>query len=181
MESKLNRLHIDMPKSQYAQSTLEPAKPKDVVDSWEEDVSSESDTEPQTPLESPDHTLKPITSNTAMPNVPPPTPMLPKSGTGYVDWQPATALGGGRPQSYAQQPSQDALDEQRKRPEKTTAAAGRMIAAGLGLKAPKKTEEQRKYDRATREQEIRRKNREKEDKEREKLEDEKAKAAVWDS
>jgi hypothetical protein len=56
-----------------------------------------------------------------------------------------------------------------------------MIAAGLGVRAPKKTEEQRKYDRAVKEQEIRRKNREKQNLERERVEDERAKAAVWDS
>ncbi len=56
-----------------------------------------------------------------------------------------------------------------------------MIAAGLGIKAPKKTEEQKQYDRAVREQEIRRKNKEKEDREREREADEKLKAAVWDS
>jgi hypothetical protein len=56
-----------------------------------------------------------------------------------------------------------------------------MIAASLGLKAPKKTEEQRKYDRAMKEQEIKRRSREKELKEQEALDDEKAKAAVWDA
>jgi hypothetical protein len=56
-----------------------------------------------------------------------------------------------------------------------------MIAAGLGVRAPKKTEEQREYDRAVREQEIKRKNREREDRERERNEDERAKNAVWDS
>ncbi|KAK2932270.1 hypothetical protein FoTM2_006728 [Fusarium oxysporum f. sp. vasinfectum] len=35
-----------------------------------------------------------------------------------------------------------------KRPEKTDAVARRMIAAGLGLKAPKQTEEQRAYQRS---------------------------------
>lgn len=49
------------------------------------------------------------------------------------------------------------------------------------MKAPKKTEEQRQYDRAMREQEIRRRNKEKEEKEREREADEKAKAAIWDS
>jgi hypothetical protein len=56
-----------------------------------------------------------------------------------------------------------------------------MIAAGLGVRAPKKTDEQRQYDRAVKEQEIKRKNREKEDQERERVEDEKARNAVWDS
>ena len=56
-----------------------------------------------------------------------------------------------------------------------------MIAAGLGVRAPKKTDEQRQYDRAVKEQEIKRKNREKEDRERAQVEDEKARNAVWDA
>jgi len=56
-----------------------------------------------------------------------------------------------------------------------------MIAGALGIKAPKKTEEQKQYDKALKDAEIKRKNREKEQRERERLEDEKAKAAVWDS
>lgn len=70
--------------------------------------------------------------------------------------------------------------EERRRPEKSTAVAGRLIAGALGVKAPKKTEEQRAYERSIREQEIRRQNREKEQREKERLDDEKAKASVWD-
>lgn len=55
-----------------------------------------------------------------------------------------------------------------------------MIAAGLGVKAPKKTEEQKQYDRAVKEQEIKRKNREREERERQLADEERAKAAVWD-
>jgi hypothetical protein len=55
-----------------------------------------------------------------------------------------------------------------------------MIAAGLGMKPQKKTDEQKLYDRAVKEQEIKRRNREKEDKEREREAEEKIKAAVWD-
>jgi hypothetical protein len=50
----------------------------------------------------------------------------------------------------------------------------------LGVRAPKRSEEQRKYDRAMKEQEIRRKNKEKEDLKRKQEEAEKAKAAMWD-
>ena len=35
-----------------------------------------------------------------------------------------------------------------KRPEKTTAVAGRMIAAGLGVRAPMRTDEVREFDKA---------------------------------
>ena len=55
-----------------------------------------------------------------------------------------------------------------------------MIAGALGIRAPKRTEEQRKYDRAVKEQEIKRRNREREEREQEREEEEKAKNAVWD-
>ena len=67
-----------------------------------------------------------------------------------------------------------------KRPEKSTAVASRLIAAGLGVKAPRRTEEQREYDRAVREQERKRKEREIEERNREKERVERAKAAVWE-
>jgi hypothetical protein len=54
-----------------------------------------------------------------------------------------------------------------------------MIAGALGLKAPKKTEEQRAYDRAVKEKEMKRRNLEKEAAARAKEEAEKAKSAVW--
>jgi hypothetical protein len=50
----------------------------------------------------------------------------------------------------------------------------------LGVRAPKRTEGQRAYDRAIKEQEIRRRNREREEEAKRKEEEEKAKAAVWD-
>lgn len=54
-----------------------------------------------------------------------------------------------------------------------------MIAGALGVKAPKKTEEQKAYDRAIKEKEIKRRNQDKEAAARAKEEAEKAKAAVW--
>jgi hypothetical protein len=67
-----------------------------------------------------------------------------------------------------------------KRPEKTTAVAGRMIAAGLGVRAPKRTEEEKEFDRAMREKERKRRAEEKEKEKRETEEREKRKKAVWD-
>jgi len=55
-----------------------------------------------------------------------------------------------------------------------------MIAAGLGVKVPKRTEEQRAYDRAVKEQEIKRRNHEKAVEEKQKEEAERAKRAIWD-
>ena len=67
-----------------------------------------------------------------------------------------------------------------RRQEKTDAVAKRLIVGALGLKAPKKTEEQRAYDRAVREKEMRRRNREKEEEERRRVEAERAKVSVWE-
>jgi hypothetical protein len=55
-----------------------------------------------------------------------------------------------------------------------------MIAGALGVRAPKKTEEQKLYDRAVREKEIKRRNKEKEETARKVEEAERAKAAVWE-
>lgn len=67
-----------------------------------------------------------------------------------------------------------------KRQEKTDAVARRMIAGALGIRAPKKTEEERAYERAVREEVIKKQKREKEEKVREEEEREKAKRSVWE-
>lgn len=153
----------------------------EVAESWEDE---ELDSGTETPTEAPGPSLKQINSNDDPPGPPPPTPISPAQSNPLYDWSPAHQLGGGRPQPVSGSgpgtPRSDS-DSERKRPEKTTATAGRMIAASLGLKAPKKTEEQRQYERATKEQEIKRRNREKEMKEQESVDDEKAKAAMWTS
>jgi hypothetical protein len=66
------------------------------------------------------------------------------------------------------------------RPEKTDAVAKRLIAGALGVRAPKKTEEQRAYERAVKEKEVKRRNGEKEAKIRAEEEAKRAKAAAWD-
>lgn len=67
-----------------------------------------------------------------------------------------------------------------RRPEKTNAVAGRLIAGALGVRAPKKTDEQRAYDRAVREKEQKRRDLEKEEAKRKEEEIAKAKAAAWE-
>lgn len=147
----------------------------DVAESWDAESLSSSDTETETPNLS--HFNKRNDENWAIPNAPPPTPISPSSrfSTGFPDWGTNASLSS-RPQlSLARDP-----DEERRRPEKSTAVAGRLIAGALGVKPPKKTEEQRKYERAVKEQEIKRKNKEKGVKEKEKEDEERAKASVWD-
>jgi hypothetical protein len=63
-----------------------------------------------------------------------------------------------------------------KRPDKTTSTASRMIAGALGVKAPRKGEEMRAFEKAAMEKEKMR--REKERSERE--EEERRKRTVWD-
>lgn len=183
MESKLPGLHIDLP----AAPRSKPAgKKEEVIESWEDD-DLPSPVEDISNTDTPDgegSSLKPVESGDPALKPPPPTPISPGNGEHLIDWSPAGVLGGGRPRAYTPPTSsipQSGSDRERRRPEKTTATASRLIAAGLGMKAPKKTEEQKQYDQAVREQEIRRRNKDKEEKEREREADEKAKAAVWDS
>jgi hypothetical protein len=58
--------------------------------------------------------------------------------------------------------------------------AGRLIAGALGVRAPKRTEEEREFDRVMREKERKRRAEEKERGRREDEERERRKKAVWD-
>ncbi|KAL6251214.1 hypothetical protein RBB50_001422 [Rhinocladiella similis] len=186
MESKLANLHIDLP--QTSSKPTPKSKKEEIVDSWEDDGDlSSPDDGVATPVDGAEPSLRSAAARDPALKPPPPTPISPPLGSGgeqYMNWQPAQVLGGGRPRPYSpaslSTPTGSDREREQRRPEKTTAAASRMIAAGLGMKVPKKTEEQRQYDRAIREQEARRKNREKEDREREREADEKLKAAMWD-
>ncbi|OAL37292.1 hypothetical protein AYO20_03468 [Fonsecaea nubica] len=182
---KAPELHIRLPNPRPPPSMK---KAEQVIESWEDDDPSspvEGDSNTHTPVEGSGLSLKQSESADPALRPPPPTPIVPNNGGQYIDWSPAQVLGGGRPSTRPFTPSgastpQNDSDREQRRPEKTTATASRMIAAGLGLKAPKKTEEQRQYDRAVREQEMKRRSKEKEERAREREADEKAKAAVWD-
>lgn len=178
MESKRSGLHVDLPAGPKSQVV---AKKDEVVESWEDDdLSSLEDT--QTPTDGSGSELKPVLSKDPALKPPPPTPISPENSDQRIDWAPAQVLGGGRPRPYSPLAPSTPTDSDReqRRPETTTATASRLIAAGLGIKPPKKTEEQRQYDRAVREKELRRKTREKEEKEREREAEERARAAVWE-
>lgn len=58
--------------------------------------------------------------------------------------------------------------------------AGRLIAGALGVRAPKRTEEEREYDRVVREKEKKRREEERDRERREKEEAERRKKAVWE-
>ena len=67
-----------------------------------------------------------------------------------------------------------------KRPEKTTSTAARLIAAGLGQRAPRRTEEERKYDQAMRVQEKKKRDAAKAEEQKKKDDLEKAKKSIWE-
>lgn len=166
VSSSLKNLSIDTKDEPSVLSKKPAAKKakktkKVVADSWEDsDSDSDSDAEPEAQPES----NKPTSTTTPAP--PPPTPMSPVGG---LPWESSSGSPGHR-----------AGTDPDKRPEKTDAVARRMIAAGLGLKAPKQTEEQRAYQRSVREQEKKRREQEKEEEKKRQADVEKAKAAIWD-
>jgi len=133
-----------------------------VADSWEEDEEDDSG----------DDTDRPISPqrSTSYPSAPPPTPISPSYATDdFVS-------------PYGYRAGVDGPSERggAGRPEKTDAVAKRLIAGALGVRTPKMTEEQRAYDRAVKEKEVKRREKEKEAKAKAEIEAEKAKLAVWD-
>jgi hypothetical protein len=165
MESKLQKLSLQRDKPNVQPAKPESKSPKAVAESWEDEVeSSDSDTEI-------DEATRPP-ARSPVPNAPPPTPISPTSPFQLWDPQDSIPLSTG---------TRDGDAESGRRPEKSTAVAGRLIAAGLGMRAPKKTEEQRAYDKAVRENEIRRRMKEKESKEKEREDTVKARSAIWES
>ncbi|KAJ5519753.1 hypothetical protein N7463_000206 [Penicillium fimorum] len=140
---------------------------KPVADSWEDeaDLSAPEGEDAQPNDEDTTPVLSPTVSAEG-PLDPPPTPISPQVS---APWMARAAS----PASVQGAPT--------RRPEKQTAVAERMIAGALGIRAPKRTEQQRAYDRSVKEQEIRRRNREREEKAKVKEEEEKMKASIWSS
>ncbi|KAH7089204.1 hypothetical protein FB567DRAFT_327243 [Paraphoma chrysanthemicola] len=174
--STLSHLQLS---TKVPQKPAEKPKSKPVADSWDEE-SSGSDTETEiepskASASSPRDSLEPIStisSNDLSPHPPPPTPASP-TPFDFPDNVPYGATRS-RGDSGVGRAGSD------KRPEKTTAVAGRLIAGALGVRAPKRTDEEREYDRVMREKERKRRTEEKEREKREKEEAEARKKAVWD-
>lgn len=170
MESTLERLSLKDTRKGPLLKSKEKTKPP-VADSWEEDDDSEgTETEP-------------TSRSSEIPDAPPPTPASPNSSA-FSGWPteqeyPRTdsVPYGAR---YVPSQSRGPSEAPSSRPEKQTAVAGRLIAGALGVRAPKKTDEQRAYDKAVKEKELKRRNKAREDEARAREEEEKAKAAVWD-
>ncbi|KAL8739077.1 MAG: hypothetical protein Q9181_000259 [Wetmoreana brouardii] len=140
-----------------------------VADSWEDveaaSSSDSSDSEAANPC-----------NESSVPGAPPPTPISPstRSGAAWGEFPSAYSSPVGRTHgsSPAQSPSS--------RPEKSTAAAGRMIAGALGVKAPKRSEEERAYERAIREKELKRISREREERKTEEERQVQARKQIWE-
>jgi hypothetical protein len=161
LESSLNQLSLH-PQPSKASAAFRKKQP--VAESWDDEE-----------LESGEDTDRPLSpqQSAPYPDPPPPTPISPS--TSFARETFITPFG------YGIDGASDTRSERAGvRPEKTDAIAKRMIAGALGVKAPKKTEEQRAYDRAIKEKEIKRRNQEKEAAARAKEDAERAKAAVWD-
>jgi len=173
--------------SQLKLSTTVPQKPlhkpksKPVADSWDlESSGSDTETEAGTGTGTSPAPLSTSSSITTAndelpPHPPPPTPASPTP----FDFPDNSPYGAGRSRLDSGVSASDParLD---KRPEKTTAVAGRLIAGALGVRAPRRTEEEREFDRAMREKERKRRSEEKEREKRETAEREARKKAVWD-
>ncbi|KAI9727523.1 MAG: hypothetical protein M1828_006465 [Chrysothrix sp. TS-e1954] len=175
VESSLKTLSLD-PKTARQSTRTKPTlnMKQAVVESWDE----ETNDAPSEPNHVPDHDdLATTPVARSHPTAPPPTPMSPRftdkstSSDTHLD-----ALDTRRYQSEGSLTSRDSQE----RPEKTTTTASRMIAAGLGVKAPKRTEDQKSYDKAVREAERKKRDREKEDRRRVEHEKERTRAQMWD-
>ncbi|KAF2494166.1 hypothetical protein BU16DRAFT_551005 [Lophium mytilinum] len=186
--SAISSLKINTaPASLSTKSTIKPKNQK-VADSWDDDVSdgSATETEPDGVLSpslsnvsSASTSLKPTASNTP-PNPPPPTPASPTAAPfGLPDAPPYSYAYEGDEGRERSRSGSGAASPAR-RPEKTTAVAGRLIAAGLGVRAPRRTEEEREYDRVMREKERKRRDEERDRKRREEAERERRVKAAWD-
>lgn len=168
-----------------------------VADSWEDEASDSAggtETEPDADpaaISSPINALRKGAAAEG-PFAPPPTPASPThfgspaygGGGSSIDARFAAATAAARSAgggvAGGSSSSSTAGGPPERRPEKTTAVAARMIAAGIGSRAPRRTEEEREYDRVTREKERKRRDKEREEAAAAKEREESAKKAVWD-
>lgn len=147
------------------------------VDSWEDE--EEGGTGSTTPVRP--------SSSSQYPGPPPPTPASPSfssqttlKGFPFQTFPPYGMNGAYDSPERSAGPSPAGREGVEKRPEKTTAVATRLIAAGIGQKVPRRTKEQREYDQAMQLQGKKKRDLAKEEEERAKQEKERAKQAVWD-
>ena len=149
------------------------SKKTEPVESWEDEADDGSSSED-------DGQATPVLSDDTSSGPPPPTPSSPSMYTG----EPYQAFPAhGFDSRFDSDPASsfrrnDASEE--RRPDKSTSVASRLIAAGIGQKAPKRTKEQREYDQAMKVQEKKKRDQVKEDELRKKQEKDQAMKDVWD-
>ena len=149
------------------------------AESWEDEADDSSDTETESQPNSP---ARPMSSHD-YPGPPPPTPSSPsfrtKATADSSPYQTFPPYGlDGASDLKIPLPSRGGGDDDR-RPDKSTSTASRLIAAGIGQKAPKRTKEQREYDQAMKVQEKKKRDQLKDEEARRKEAAERAKRDVW--
>ncbi|TGO70282.1 hypothetical protein BOTNAR_0002g00660 [Botryotinia narcissicola] len=192
LSNTLSNLTIN-PSSTSSKPFSRAKKSISLADSWEDEASSGSDTETETDTTQPpstENTLSPTSSS--FPSAPPPTPISPPPPSEHFPPPPSSSSSKKPINSSAQEfenpygypgPSSSSPNSARgpeRRQEKTDAVARRLIAGALGVRAPKKTEEQREYERVQKEKEMKRRKEEREEEEKRRQEAEKIKKGVWD-
>ncbi|KAM0702995.1 hypothetical protein Q7P35_010427 [Cladosporium inversicolor] len=177
LQSSLDKLTIS-PESQAPKVLTNPVT---VADSWEDEATATTNS-----------ASAPTAIPISTPSPPPPTPASPtiKTKTTAFDSRyqtlPPFGMSGsaddtrsGGSAARSQALARNAADPD-KRPEKTTSTAARLIAAGLGQRAPRRTEEERKYDQAMKVQEKKKRDAAKAEEQKKKDELEKAKKSIWE-
>lgn len=174
-----------------------------MADSWDDDDDDDDDADADsstTYSEPSPHGHNPNNSNT-FPRAPPPTPSSPSGASPRSQWaaeyeNPYSPSLAGRMNtsmnmSMSMNMSDGLVSPARQtfagttaatgaRPEKQTVVAGRLIAGALGVRPPKRSDEQRLYEKSIMENELRRREKERGDAKRRLEEAAKAKAAMWD-
>lgn len=160
-------------------STKSKQKSAPVADSWDDDDDEASSDDDMATPTTPTRAASP-------PKVPPPTPASPFQSNvrDRAAQLPQFSFEGGPGENpglaFTNNMAGDSRDRRRgddvRRPEKSAAAASRLIAGALGIRAPKMTAEQREYEKAIKEKEKNRRTEEKQRKEQE----EKGRLAAWE-
>ncbi|KAH7160900.1 hypothetical protein EDB81DRAFT_330639 [Dactylonectria macrodidyma] len=163
VSSSLNKLSLN--KLKVVAKPAKKRSKKVVADSWEDEELSDSEPEPASQADEEESQHDDIVPISKQPSASSSTHFSPEGSSWSTE--PDTSASRG-------------LADSSRRPEKTDAVARRMIVAGLGLKAPKLTDEQRAYQRSVQEQEKKRREQEKAAEKKAKEDAEKAKASVWE-
>ncbi|KAI9677076.1 MAG: hypothetical protein M1817_006915 [Caeruleum heppii] len=170
VDSSLEKLSLAQKQNQGLRTPPSSTK-KSIADSWDDEISSDEEPEIH----------RPQSNSGALPGPPPPTPVSPLSPQSQRQRDVARNTFTSFPiDDHVRGRSGSPPGGARARPEKTDAVAKRLIAGALGVRAPKKTEEQKEYEKAVRDKEMRKRDQEREAQKKAKEDEAKAKAAIWE-